>query len=68
MVRGAEILVLSSHSEEIVHQWCTRVMWLDQGRIRDDGPADAVLHRYLGRAPVGRPRPYPAAEPVAQSG
>jgi lipopolysaccharide transport system ATP-binding protein len=72
MVRGAEILVLSSHSEEIVHQWCTRVMWLDQGRIRDDGPADAVLHRYLGRAPVGRPRTYPAAEPaaepVAQSG
>jgi hypothetical protein len=31
-----------------------------------------VLHRYLGRAPVGRPRTYPAAEPaaepVAQSG
>ena len=46
MVRGADILVLSTHSLEIVRTWCTRVIWLDQGRIRADGPAEAVLDAY----------------------
>jgi lipopolysaccharide transport system ATP-binding protein len=49
MVRGAEILVLSSHQETIVLDWCTRVLWMDQGRIRRDGPAEDVLEAYLGR-------------------
>jgi len=48
MVRGAEILVLSSHVASVVQTWCTRVLWLDQGRVRDDGPPDRVLERYLG--------------------
>ena len=47
MVRGADILVLSTHALEIVRTWCTRVMWLDQGHIVADGPADEVLDRYL---------------------
>jgi lipopolysaccharide transport system ATP-binding protein len=48
MVRGADILVLSTHNVPIVQTWCTRVLWLDQGRIRADGAADAVLEQYLG--------------------
>ncbi len=48
MVRGAEILVLSSHSRDVVGEWCTRVMRMEQGRVIDDGPAAAVLERYLG--------------------
>ena len=48
MVRGAEILVLSSHNSYVVSDWCTRVLWLEQGRIREDGPADEVLEHYLG--------------------
>jgi lipopolysaccharide transport system ATP-binding protein len=51
MVRGADILVLSSHSIGIVRNWCTRVLWLDQGQIVADGPADEVLDRYLGSVP-----------------
>jgi ABC-type polysaccharide/polyol phosphate transport system ATPase subunit len=39
---------------EVVLDWCSRVMWLDQGRIRDDGPAAEVLARYMGH-------PAPAA-------
>jgi lipopolysaccharide transport system ATP-binding protein len=48
MVRGAQILVLSTHQTAVVQNWCTRVLWLDQGRIREDGPPDAVLASYLG--------------------
>ena len=49
MVRGAEILVLSSHQTDIVKDWCTRVLWLDQGQIRSDGPPERVLEEYIGR-------------------
>ncbi len=48
MVRGAEILVLSTHSPGVILDWCSRVIWMDQGRVRDDGPAREVVHRYLG--------------------
>jgi len=48
MVRAADILVLSSHSSEIMREWCTRVMWLDKGRIHADGPAGEILDRYIG--------------------
>jgi lipopolysaccharide transport system ATP-binding protein len=51
MVRGADILVLSSHSMGIVRSWCTRALWLDQGQIVADGPTDEVLDRYLGSMP-----------------
>ena len=50
MVRGAEILVLSSHMTQVVLDWCTRVIWMDQGRIREDGPAAEVLRHYTDLA------------------
>jgi lipopolysaccharide transport system ATP-binding protein len=59
MVRGAEILVLSTHDTAIVRTWCTRVLWLDDGRIRADGPPDEVLEQYLGHKL--EPLPEPAA-------
>ena len=58
MVRSAEILVLSTHQVKIVKDWCTRVLWLDQGQVRADGPAQDVLEQYLGK-PVEQ-----AVEPV----
>ena len=51
MVLSADILVLSTHQMDIVRQWCTRVLWLDQGHIKADGPAGAVLDQYLGLPP-----------------
>jgi len=47
MVRGAEILVLSSHSADIIMQWCNRVIWMDNGQIRADGTPEEVLAAYL---------------------
>ena len=48
-VSKAEILVLSTHIEGIVLKWATRVIWLDQGRVIADGPAEQVMAAYLGR-------------------
>jgi lipopolysaccharide transport system ATP-binding protein len=49
MVRSADILVLSSHNTQIVSAWCSRVLWLDHGKLRLDGPTDRVVDAYLGR-------------------
>src|SRR5580658_7486275 len=50
MVRAADILVLTTHSDEIVREWCTRVMWLDKGCIKADGPAAEIMDQYAGTA------------------
>ena len=55
LVRTAEILVLSSHLDSIVREWATRVIWLDHGRIRDDGAPEAVLQNYLSTQHAGPP-------------
>jgi lipopolysaccharide transport system ATP-binding protein len=52
MVRGAEILVLSTHSAPVVMEWCTRVIWMDGGRIRADGTPDDVMAQYSARDAV----------------
>ena len=49
MIYGAEILVLSTHSESVVMDWATRVLWLDHGRVREDGSAHDVMAHYMGR-------------------
>ncbi|GBQ23179.1 O-antigen exporter ATP-binding protein [Acetobacter estunensis NRIC 0472] len=47
LVEGAEILVISSHLPTVLEKWCTRLIWMEQGRIRMDGPVDEVLPAYL---------------------
>jgi lipopolysaccharide transport system ATP-binding protein len=61
MVRGAEILVLSTHASRVITDWCTRVIWLDQGSIRRDGAPAAVLAEYLGYPVIDAPATTPAA-------
>ncbi|WP_367160513.1 ABC transporter ATP-binding protein [Kozakia baliensis] len=47
LVEQAEILVVSSHQPEIMRQWCTRLIWLENGVICMDGAPEAVLDAYL---------------------
>jgi lipopolysaccharide transport system ATP-binding protein len=46
MVERASILVLVSHSMETVRQMCRRAIWLNEGRVRLDGPAAEVTAAY----------------------
>ena len=50
MVKAADILVLSTHNNAIVREWCSRVIWLEKGRIRADGPVGEIMDRF--EAPV----------------
>lgn len=57
MVRGAEILILSSHQIDTVAAWCNKVIWLESGRIRAAGDALTVLSDYTGRPILAAPGP-----------
>ena len=37
MVRSSSILVIATHSKELVAQLCNRVVWLKHGRVEADG-------------------------------
>ena len=55
MVRGADILVLSSHNADIIRTWCSRVLWLEQGCIKADGQTASVLDTYFGHPHAAEP-------------
>jgi ABC-type polysaccharide/polyol phosphate transport system ATPase subunit len=44
LVGGAAILVLASHSEEIVRRTCNKAVLLRQGMVAHVGDVDEVLH------------------------
>ena len=47
MVKNADILILASHSPSILVQWTNRLIWLENGQIRADGPPMEVFRDYL---------------------
>jgi len=48
VVHATEILVLASHTRELIESTCNRVIWLEHGHIRMDGPVDDVVAAYFG--------------------
>lgn len=48
---AASIIVFVSHQLELIERFCQRVVWMDHGRVREDGPMAEVLPRY--RAAMG---------------
>lgn len=51
MVEATEILVLASHSRELILNTCNRVIWLEHGKIRMMGDPGTVTDAYFGRTP-----------------
>jgi ABC-type polysaccharide/polyol phosphate transport system ATPase subunit len=43
----ASIMILVSHSMDLLKKMCKRVIWLEHGRVRGDGPANEIIERYL---------------------
>lgn len=46
LIGNAAILVIASHSRQVLTDWTTRLIWLDRGDIRMDGPLDEVHDAY----------------------
>jgi lipopolysaccharide transport system ATP-binding protein len=48
LISSSKILVIASHSRELVEKICTRAIWLEHGKIRMDAPVHEVTHSYFG--------------------
>jgi ABC-type polysaccharide/polyol phosphate transport system ATPase subunit len=44
---GKVTLIIVSHDLDSLLQWCNRIIWLDKGRLRADGPAAEVSKKYI---------------------
>ena len=47
LVEATKILVIASHSRDLIQHLCNRVIWLEQGSIKIDGPPDEVCSAYF---------------------
>ncbi|MBO6158959.1 MAG: ABC transporter ATP-binding protein [Firmicutes bacterium] len=48
MMAGGTTVVIVSHSIDQIERLCQRVIWLEKGRIRMDGPVEPVCNAYKG--------------------
>jgi lipopolysaccharide transport system ATP-binding protein len=48
LVKATNILVIASHSRELVMHTCNRVIWLEHGKIRMDSDPETVTAAYFG--------------------
>ena len=46
LVGGSSILVIASHSMGVLERVCNRLVWLDAGRVRGNGPVAEVKAQY----------------------
>lgn len=47
MINGGTTVLFVSHSIEQIRKLCTRVVWIDHGKIIDDGSCDKIINEYL---------------------
>ena len=46
LIERSSIMVLASHSDELIRQMCKRAILLDRGRVVADGPTEEVFEIY----------------------
>ncbi len=56
MIQQARITVLASHDLRSLEEFCTRILWLEKGRIKMLGPAGEVVDAYCRHYEIARPR------------
>ena len=69
MIERSSIMVLASHSDDLIRQMCKRAILLDRGQIIADGPTEEVLEIYarMNQGEPPQPLPAPPAEEREQA-
>lgn len=48
LLARTRVLVLASHSRQLIEDTCNRVIWLEHGQVKMDGAPSEVLNAYFG--------------------
>jgi ABC-type polysaccharide/polyol phosphate transport system ATPase subunit len=67
LLERSSIVVLASHSEDLIRKMCNRAILLDHGRVALDGPTDDVLEIYGRMSKDERPDVAPPVEVAEES-
>jgi ABC-2 type transport system ATP-binding protein/lipopolysaccharide transport system ATP-binding protein len=63
--RSGRTVLFVSHNIEAIARLCSRVVWLDQGRVVLDGPTNEIIDQYLTAALAGDLEPVVTSNPGA---
>lgn len=47
LIERSNILIIATHSKELIQKCCNRVLWLEHGRLKMDGTPEEVLPSYF---------------------
>jgi lipopolysaccharide transport system ATP-binding protein len=50
LVSSSNILIIASHTVELLRKLCSRVVWLNQGRVEADGEPKDILPKYINQS------------------
>jgi lipopolysaccharide transport system ATP-binding protein len=59
MISDSRTVVITSHNADVLRRLCSRVVWIEQGKVQAIGPAKDVVDEYL--ATVRQTQSLPAA-------
>jgi len=46
LMSNSLISIIASHSYDLLSNYCNRIIWIEDGRIKEDGPTKYVLNNY----------------------
>jgi lipopolysaccharide transport system ATP-binding protein len=67
MRRKGVTIILVSHELAQVREMCDRAIWVDRGRVQDEGPVEPVLSEYMAHALDANRQMAPSSRPVDES-
>ena len=47
IIEDSKILILASHAKDLIFNTCSRVLWLENGLIKNDGLAKEIIPAYF---------------------
>lgn len=51
---AARIIILATHSLDLIREWCNRVIWMEKGTIKLSGTTDEVVSEYVKQHGIER--------------
>lgn len=57
-LQGDQTVVLVSHAENAIRNYCTHALWIEDGQVRMHDEVNRVMDEYEGPRPQGKARPF----------
>lgn len=56
LVKNAKMVIMVTHSLRFAQRNCDRLLWLENGKVRDEGNPKEIIQKYRATLPKAKPR------------